>query len=104
MPDEISIGGVSGVKPILPAVVKPEIERAQETGPSFKDFLKDSINEIQQLQSAADDTIGKLMTGEISNVSEAMVAIEKANAAFLTLLQVRNKIISAYDQIQRIQV
>ena len=104
MPDEVSIGGVSGIRSILPPVTKPEVGQAQEAGPSFKDFLKDSINEIQQLQTAADDTIGKLMTGEISNVSEAMVAIEKANAAFLTMLQVRNKIISAYDQIQRIQV
>jgi flagellar hook-basal body complex protein FliE len=104
MVDEVLIGGVSGAQPVLPSPPKPGIRQAEEIGPSFKEFLQDSINEIQQLQTAADETIGKLITGEITNVSEAMVAIEKANAAFLTLLQVRNKIISAYDQIQRIQV
>lgn len=103
MADEVLIGGVSPVQPILPPAPKP-VTQTEETGPSFNQFLTDSIKEIQQLQSAADDTIGKLITGDVSNVSEAMVAIEKANAAFLTLLQVRNKIISAYDQIQRMQV
>ena len=104
MTDEFQIGGISGSQPVLPLPSKPDVQKAQETGPSFQEFLKNSIDEIQQLQNAADETIGHLITGEISNVSEAMVAIEKANAAFLTLLQVRNKIISAYDQIQRIQV
>lgn len=104
MADEVIIGGVPGSRPIVPPDARPGVRPAEETGPSFKEFLQSSINEIQQLQSAADETIGKLMTGEVTNVSEAMVAIEKANAAFLTLLQVRNKIISAYDQIQRIQV
>ncbi|RJP14970.1 MAG: flagellar hook-basal body complex protein FliE [Candidatus Abyssobacteria bacterium SURF_5] len=104
MADEILIGGINAPQPILPAIPKPSVQQPEEAGLSFKDYLANSISEIQQLQTAADETIGKLITGEITNVSEAMVAIEKANAAFLTLLQVRNKIISAYDQIQRMQV
>ncbi len=104
MADEVLLGGISGAQPALPVFPKPAVKETDEVGAPFKDFLAKSINEIQQLQTAADETIGKLMTGEITNVSEAMVAIEKANEAFLTLLQVRNKIISAYDQIQRMQV
>lgn len=104
MVDEITIGGVRG--PQYPQPVGPKSASPQEetSGPSFKEYLADSINEIQRLQTVADDTIKGLVAGEVTNVSEAMVAIEKANLAFLTLLQVRNKIISAYEQIQRIQV
>jgi flagellar hook-basal body complex protein FliE len=104
MVDEITIGGIGG--PQAPRQVEPKQgTSAQESaGPSFKEYLTDSINEIQQLQTVADETINKLVAGEVTNVSEAMVAIEKANLAFLTLLQVRNKIISAYEQIQRMQV
>lgn len=104
MVDEITIGGIGG--PQAPRQVEPRRDAyAQEpSGPSFKEYLTDSINEIQQLQTVADETINKLVAGEVTNVSEAMVAIEKANLAFLTLLQVRNKIITAYEQIQRMQV
>ncbi len=104
MVDEITIGGVTGPQTPRPIEPKPTAVPDDISGPSFKEYLGDSIKEIQQLQTVADDTIDKLVTGEVTNVSEAMIAIEKANLAFLTLLQVRNKIISAYEQIQRMQV
>jgi flagellar hook-basal body complex protein FliE len=104
MIDEITIGGISG--PQAPRPLEPGRSGGPEdtSGPSFKDYLAQSIGEIQELQTEADQTINKLVAGEVTNVSEAMVAIERANLAFLTLLQVRNKIISAYEQIQRMQV
>ncbi len=103
MVDEIIIGGIRG--PELPRLPESKAAPSKDaSGPSFKDYLANSIEEIQRLQSAADETINKLAFGEVTNVSEAMIAIEKANQAFLTLLQVRNKIISAYEQIQRTQI
>lgn len=104
MVDEIIIGGIGGPQGPLPIERKPVGMPEETLGPSFKEYLTDSINEIQQLQTVADETINKLATGEVTNVSEAMIAIEKANMAFMTLLQVRNKLISAYDQVQRMQV
>lgn len=104
MVDEITIGGIGGPQSPQPIGPKPAPAPEDTSGPSFKEYLSNSIGEIQRLQTEADETINKLVTGEVTNVSEAMVAIEKANMAFLTLLQVRNKIISAYEQIQRMQV
>jgi flagellar hook-basal body complex protein FliE len=104
MGDELTIGGIGG--PQAPQPVEPKSAGAPDhiSGPSFKEYLSESIGEIQRLQTEADATINKLVAGEVTNVSEAMIAIEKANMAFLTMLQVRNKIISAYEQIQRMQV
>ena len=105
MGDELIIGGIGG--PQAPQPVQPKPAGASDdsvSGPSFKEHLTQSIGEIQRLQTEADATINKLVAGEVTNVSEAMIAIEKANMAFLTMLQVRNKIISAYEQIQRMQL
>ena len=104
MVDEISISGIGGPQAPKPVEPKPAGTPDQVSGPSFKEYLTQSIGEIQRLQTEADATINKLVAGEVTNVSEAMIAIEKANTAFLTMLQVRNKIISAYEQIQRMQV
>jgi len=104
MVDEITIGGIGGPQGPQPVEPRQPTPAQEPSGPPFKEYLTDSINEIQHLQTVADETINKLVAGEVTNVSEAMIAIEKANLAFLTLLQVRNKIISAYEQIQRMQV
>ena len=104
MDDKLSIGGAIGPQAPQPVEPRPTDRPDDVSGQSFKTYLADSIEEIQHLQTVADDTINKLVAGEVTNVSEAMVAIEKANLAFLTLLQVRNKIVTAYEQIQRMQV
>jgi len=104
MVDEITIGGVGGPQSVQPIQPKPTQTSEETSGPSFKEYLSDSIAEIQRLQTEADATIKGLVTGDVTNVSEATIAIEKANMAFLTMLQVRNKIITAYEQIQRMQV
>ncbi len=77
--------------------------RTQETT-SFKDVLAGAITEVQQLQNEADDTIKRLVAGEIKDVTEAMVAVEKADVAFQTMMAVRNKMVQAYEEIMRMQV
>ena len=73
-------------------------------GSSFKDVLKDSVSEVQRLQNEADATIRQLVAGEIKDVSAAMVAIEKADVSFQTMMAVRNKIVAAYEEVMRMQV
>ncbi len=71
---------------------------------SFKEVLADAVTEVQQLQNEADTTIKQLVAGEIKDVSEAMVAIEKADVAFQTMMTVRSKVMSAYEEIMRMQI
>jgi flagellar hook-basal body complex protein FliE len=72
--------------------------------PSFKDVLADAISEVQHLRNEADHTIKQLVAGEIKDVSEAMVAVEKADVSFRTMMTVRGKVLSAYEEIMRMQV
>lgn len=71
---------------------------------SFRDLLEKSLGEINDLQSVAEEKIRKFATGEVTDVRDVMVAVEEANLAFQTTLQIRNKVVEAYQEISRLQV
>lgn len=86
-----------------PAAVGPAGPGATQ-GKSFKDVLSEAVGEVQRLQTEADSTIRQLVSGELKDVTEAMVAVEKADISFQTMMLVRNKIVAAYEEIMRMQV
>jgi len=71
---------------------------------SFKNVLMDAITEVQRLQTEADTTIRQLVSGEIKDVTETMVAVERADISFQTMMAVRNKMLAAYEEVMRMQV
>jgi len=73
-------------------------------GKSFGDLLLDSIQEADRLQHSADAAIQGLATGKVENVAEVMTAVEKADLAFRTLMQVRNKLVDAYEELMRLRI
>jgi len=73
-------------------------------GQDFKSLLLESINEVNRLQSEADQATVNLATGETDNVAEVFTAVKKSELAFQTLLQIRNKLMEAYDEIKQIKV
>lgn len=73
-------------------------------GKSFKDFLVDSIEEVNSMQQDADRAIGQLATGENVTPAEVLTAVQKADIAFQMMMQVRNKIVAAYQEVQNIRV
>ena len=100
--DDLRVSAV-GQKHVTPKPPIPPSARAGER-PSFKDLLLNSISEVQRLQVDADQTIRELVSGEITDVSQALVALEKADIAFNTMMQIRNKIIEAYQEVIRMPV
>jgi flagellar hook-basal body complex protein FliE len=70
----------------------------------FGTILKSKLNEINQLQLDADQAIANVQLGNSGSIHEAVVALEKADLSFRTMMQVRNKIIEAYQEIMRMQV
>jgi flagellar hook-basal body complex protein FliE len=71
---------------------------------SFADVLKDSISEVNRLQQKADASITQLATGGKADLHETMIAMEEASISFKLMMQVRNKIVEAYQEVMRIQV
>ncbi|MEK6554660.1 MAG: flagellar hook-basal body complex protein FliE [Bdellovibrionota bacterium] len=71
---------------------------------SFADTLKSAVNSVNELSQEANVQMQKLATGETKNIPEVMIASEKASVAFKLMLQVRNKVIDAYQEIMKMQV
>jgi flagellar hook-basal body complex protein FliE len=70
----------------------------------FSKVLMDSINEVNRLQNEAADATQKLATGKTTNVAEVMVAVQKAVVAFDMLMEIRNKLMDAYQEIQQMRL
>jgi len=72
--------------------------------PSFSHELNRSINQVNDLLTAADKATQELAVGRSENIHEAMIATEKAESAMKFLVQVRNKALDAYREIMRMQI
>ncbi len=71
-------------------------------GASFSDMLQKSIGEVSQMQQDASDAVRQLQLGKTDDMAGVMVAIEKSDAAFKTLLAIRSKLMDAYDEVKNL--
>jgi len=71
--------------------------------PGFRDVLHSAIDDLQQLESQAETKVAGVLSGNGSDVHSALIAVEKADLSFQLMMQVRNKIVSAYEEISRMQ-
>lgn len=83
---------------------RPQQIKAPEGATPFAETLKQSIEEINQLQISANQEMEDLAAGRNSNVQETILAVEKADISFKLMMEVRNKILSAYQEVMRSQV
>lgn len=73
-------------------------------GPSFKQMLQDQIEQVNELQRDAKEAVEDLATGRRDDVESVIIATQKADTAFRMLLQVRNKVMDAYDEIKQLRI
>jgi flagellar hook-basal body complex protein FliE len=96
------IGGLGPVRgPIGPGVsTKPAPVEGER---SFKEILQDSLKSVDQLQKDADQVLEKYTKGEATQ-DQVMVAFKKAQIAFEAMMQIRNKLVDAFEEIQRMRI
>ncbi len=87
----------------FPALPTRQNEEASND-PSFKDTLKEAIQQVNSLQEEAGEATKQFVTGEITDLHQVMVATEKARIALELMLEIRNKMVDAYKEIMRMQV
>ncbi|NNF99209.1 MAG: flagellar hook-basal body complex protein FliE [Desulfobacteraceae bacterium] len=75
-----------------------------ETVNAFGNFLKESIRNVNKQQVVADKAAADLATGQETDIHGTMITLQKAGISFELLMQVRNKVISAYEEIKRMQI
>ena len=70
----------------------------------FQQVLGQVIDQTVKLQTAAEEETKKFLTGEVDDLHKVMIAEEKAALAFQLTMQVRNKMVEAYQEIIRMQI
>lgn len=73
-------------------------------GESFGDILKKSIGEVNEIQKAGEKAMEDIATGQVKDLHQAAIAIDKAEMNMKLMLEVRNKAINAYKEILRTQI
>ena len=76
----------------------------QPSSETFSNMLARSLDDVNQLKLKADEAVDNLVAGKHKDIHATMIALEKADIAFQLLMQIRNKIISAYETVMRTQV
>jgi len=77
---------------------------ARHAGPGFRQMLQEQIDKVNELQADATAAIEDLATGQRDDVESVLMATQKADTAFKLLLQVRNKVIDAYDEVKQMRI
>jgi flagellar hook-basal body complex protein FliE len=94
------VGGPLGDRPVTESS-----EKSQGVGePSFGEHLREQIDEVNDLQLEADQSIDDLVTGRSDDIHATMIALQKADISFRLLMSVRNKLMDAYDEVMRMQI
>lgn len=82
--------------------LKSTVRNSPKITSDFQEFFKKSLRETNKEMVKSDERIKEMMGGQ-KDVHETMIALEEANLSLRFLLQIRNKLIAAYEEIMRMQ-
>ena len=94
---------ISGVPQIDWAKVQLDVRQPSTGRSEFFNTLEGAMDKVQEVQSGADQQVASVLQGNGQDLHSAMVAVEKADLTFQMMMQVRNKIGSAYQTISQMQ-
>ena len=80
------------------------VKRASQEGQGFGDVLKNAVESVNSMQHEAGRLEDAVAKGENVNIHQAVIAGEKSGLSFRLLMQVRNKMVEAYQEVMRMQV
>lgn len=99
MMKEISqLSALNGAGPVQ------KLETNKSQGSSFGDMLGSAIDRVNDLQLHADKAVQQLQTGQGGNLHQVMISMEEADLSMRLMVQMRNKVMDAYQEIMRMEV
>jgi flagellar hook-basal body complex protein FliE len=88
----------SGTAPTMPTSVGGDAGES-----SFESVLKTAVAGVEQMHTSAQEQVTQLAMGDRQDIHNVMIAVEKADVAFQLMMQVRNKIVNAYQEVTKMQ-
>jgi flagellar hook-basal body complex protein FliE len=73
-------------------------------GEPFKNILLEALDQVNSMQHQADQAVHQLVTGEDVNPAEVLTTLQKADISFQLMLQIRNKLVQAYQEVNNIRI
>jgi len=99
------------ITPVVPSTIQianTELQKSgqntQSGGTSFGKVVEKSLASLNELQLNANDSVNQLASGESVELHDVLIAVEEAAISLQLAMQVRNKLLDAYQEISRIQV
>jgi len=92
------------IKPTGLPISSPKTNVSDAGNVDFGDTVKNAVKKVNELQNNADQMAVKLASGDPVEIHQAMIEMQKASTALQFTVQVRNKILDAYQEIMKMQV
>lgn len=73
-------------------------------GTSFSKIFEDSLNKINNFQNAADQSVVSFIKGKENEIHNVMIAMEEAKLTMQMAIEVRNKLVEAYQELSKTQI
>ncbi|HWS30758.1 MAG TPA: flagellar hook-basal body complex protein FliE [Clostridia bacterium] len=100
----MAVDSVSNISSLLNALNATGGTMTENTGTNFSDLLKDAIGQVEDVQTENNVNSLQLLSGESTDIHTALIAAQKAELTFNLAVQVRNKVIDAYNEVMRMQL
>ena len=95
---------ISNLQTILPEMDAPQKQMPETSSAPFSDYVKRSLDEVNGQMLNADQAIDDLATGKNQDIHNTMISMKKAEISFELVLQIRNKLMTAFDEIRRMSI
>jgi len=82
----------------------PQEQKGKVRDVRFSDQLRELLYSVNAKQAQTNEEVGKVVTGESEDLHNAMIALEEASVSFQLMLEIRNKMLEAYQEINRMNI
>lgn len=87
-----------------PPTLDPTSMQSSNDKSAFRNLLVEGINQVNTMQQQADKAVEQLMTGEDVDPASVLTSIQKADMSFRMMMQIRNKLMQAYQEIKDMRI
>jgi len=96
---------INSISSVLSQTIKPaDTGAVGQATAGFGDVLKTMLEKVNETQMAGEQETKNLQSGDAKHLHEVMIAVEEADISLRMLVQMRNKALTAYEEIMRMQI
>ena len=100
----MAIDSVNNISSLLNVLNTTGSATTENTGTNFSDLLKDAIGQVEDVQTKNEVDSLQLLSGRSTDIHTSLITAQKAELTFNLAVQVRNKVIDAYNEVMRMQL